>query len=44
MKRQPPEWKKALVNDMIDKGLVSKIHEQLIQLDVKKQNTQAEAT
>ena len=40
MKRQPPEWKKALANDMIDKGLVSEIHKQLIQPNVKKQNKQ----
>ena len=29
-KRQPTEWEKIFVNDMTDKGLISKIYTQLI--------------
>ena len=36
MKRQPTEWEKIFANDMTDKWLISKIHEQLIQLSIKK--------
>ena len=36
MKRQPPEWEKIFVNDMTDKGLISKICNQPIQLKSKK--------
>ena len=32
MKRQPNEWDKVFANDMADKGLISKINKQLIQL------------
>ena len=32
MKRQPNEWDKVFANDMADKGLISKISKQLIQL------------
>ena len=33
MKRQSTEWKKIFVNDITDKGFVSKIYKQLIQLN-----------
>ena len=32
MKRQLAEWKKIFTNDTTDKGSISKIHKQLIQL------------
>ena len=35
MKRQPTEWEKVFANDAIDKGLISKIYKQLIQLKKK---------
>ena len=38
MKRQPPKREKILANDMTDKGLISKICKQLIQLNIKKPN------
>lgn len=36
MKRQPAEWDKIFANDEIDKGLMSKIYQQLIQLNIKR--------
>ena len=39
-KRQPREWEKIFANEATDRGLISKIYQQLIQLSTKKKHNQ----
>ena len=38
VKRQPSEWEKIIANETTDKGLISEICKQLIQLNTRKPN------
>ena len=43
VKRQPSEWEKITANETTDKGLISKIYKQLIQLNARKRTVQSKS-
>ena len=43
VKRQSSEWEEIIANETTDKGLISKVYKQLIQLNIEKQTTQSKS-
>ena len=43
VKRQPSEWEKIIASETADKGLISKIYKQLIQLNARRRTTQSKS-
>ena len=39
IKKQHSEWEKIIAKETIDKGLISKIYKQLVQLNIRKINS-----
>ena len=39
MRRQPSEWERIIVHETTDKGLISRMYKQLIQLNIRKTNS-----
>ena len=44
VKRQPSEWEKIIARETTDKELISKIYNQLIQLNTKRKQTNKQTT